>query len=181
LAQASNNGLSDSSSIRAKAVTKAESERLPTVAEMMRVFALWRYFMWCQMQRDDVDAFKITSETDFFDSIEIQRWFKDLSYWYAGLYVVCEGWQELKLTDPVIDPLLASSYLGVLKRYRNGVFHYQREYFDSRIKEGIQAGEPFEQWVKELMLQFRRYFRDWTDEHRMHIQQLYLAHKAESC
>jgi len=127
------------------------------------------------MQRNNCDAFKVTSETDFFGSIEIQRWFMHLSYWYAGLYVVCEGWQELKLTDPDIDRLLASSYLDVLRRYRNGVFHYQQDYFDVRIREGIKAGEPFRQWLDELMQHFNRYLNDWWDKNRTHIRQLKAA------
>ena len=29
-----------------------------------------------------------------------------MSYWYGGLFVVCEGWQELGLSDAKVDPLL---------------------------------------------------------------------------
>jgi len=29
-----------------------------------------------------------------------------MSYWYATLYVIAEGWQDLGLTDPAVDVLL---------------------------------------------------------------------------
>jgi hypothetical protein len=147
---------------------------------MMRVVSLWRYFMWCEMQRNDSKAVKVTWETDFFDSIEMQRWFMHLSYWYCGLYVVCEGWQELKLTDSDIDHLLSSPYLDVLRRYRNGVFHYQHDYFDVRIKEAIEAGEPFRLWVEELMQHFSRFFTDWFNKHRSLIRSLKLQQQVKA-
>lgn len=38
-----------------------------------------------------------------------------MSYWYAGLYVVIEGWQKLKLQDMAIDTLLKrEDYVGSL-------------------------------------------------------------------
>lgn len=145
---------------------------IPTVYEMLPVMTLWRYFSWCQWQRTFADAFKVTWETNFFDSVEIQQWFMHLSYWYSGLYVVCEGWQELRLTDPDVDRLLQSPYLDVLRRYRNGVFHYQPEYLDIRIKEAIQSGEPFQKWVDDLMQHFKRYLDDWFAKHRPLIRQM---------
>jgi hypothetical protein len=50
----------------------------------------------------------------------------------------------------------------MLRRYRNGIFHYQQEFFDTRIKEGIQAGEQFREWVDGLMQHFQRYLNDWS-------------------
>jgi hypothetical protein len=40
-----------------------------------------------------------------------------MSYWYGGLYVVVEGWRELRLSDPKIDALLTSQNVNLLKRY----------------------------------------------------------------
>ena len=34
--------------------------------------------------------------------------FMYMSYWYATLYVVIEGWKNLKFSDPKIDELLKS-------------------------------------------------------------------------
>jgi len=38
-----------------------------------------------------------------------------MSYWYGALYVVIEGWRELKLVDPAIDQLLQSSNVDLLR------------------------------------------------------------------
>jgi hypothetical protein len=139
----------------------------PAPPELAQFLSLSRYFSWCEMQRTYTSDFRLIFETDLLDNMEKQRGFMHLSYWYAGLYVVCEAWQELKYSDPDIDQLLQSQYLDVLRRYRNGVFHYQQEYFDTRIKEGIQAGEPFRKWVNDLMLHLRRYLDEWFVNYRL--------------
>jgi Resolvase, N terminal domain len=61
-----------------------------------------------------------------------------MSYWYGGLYVVIEGWQELSLSDAVIDATLQSPNVDLLRRYRNGVFHFQRDYNDERFLAFMQ-------------------------------------------
>src|SRR5207249_3264952 len=73
-----------------------------------------------------------------------------MSYWYGSLYVIVEGWQDLKLTDPDVDELLASPYVDVLKRYRNGVFHYQRAMWDRRFLDFIREGEASATWARQL-------------------------------
>lgn len=80
-----------------------------------------------------------------------------MSYWDAGLYVVIEGWRELGLADPAIDRLLSSPNVGLLKRYRNGVFHYQANYFDDRFRGFIESKDSVP-WVRELNLAFGDYF-----------------------
>jgi hypothetical protein len=79
-----------------------------------------------------------------------------LSYWYAGLYVVCEGWQELKLSDPEIDSLLASPHLALLKRFRHGVYHFQPDYFDKRLMNPFVLGKDFDDWIESLTGAFHR-------------------------
>ena len=81
-----------------------------------------------------------------------------MSYWYGALYVVVEGWQELKLTDPVIDGLLRSPNVDLLRRYRNGVFHFQRKFYDERFWDLMLAGRESVEWVSQLHREFRRYF-----------------------
>lgn len=72
-----------------------------------------------------------------------------MSYWYGGLYVVIEGWIELGLHDPEIDILIASPHTKLLCRYRNGVFHFQKEYFDKRFREFMKE-QGTVAWVREL-------------------------------
>ena len=80
-----------------------------------------------------------------------------MSLWYASLYVVVEGWQELKLKDEKIDELLQSENIALLKRYRNGVFHFQKVYKDKRFDELDQKKEAVE-WIVKLNKEFGRYF-----------------------
>jgi hypothetical protein len=53
---------------------------------------------------------------------EFIRVFHYMSYCYAGLYAVIEGWRDLDLHDDEIDGLLESSNVELLRRYRHGVF-----------------------------------------------------------
>ena len=80
-----------------------------------------------------------------------------MSYWYGGLYVVIEGWHELGLSDPTLDELVQSSNVALLKRYRNGVFHFQKQYFDQRFTD-FMASQDSVPWVRKLNLAFGDYF-----------------------
>jgi hypothetical protein len=74
---------------------------------------------------------------------------------------VIEGWKELGLKDDKIDRLLESDYVKLLRRFRNGVFHFQREYFDGRFYDFIHAGDPAAKWAGDLHDEFSRYFLKW--------------------
>jgi hypothetical protein len=87
--------------------------------------------------------------------------------WYGELYVVVEGWKELDLSDPTVDSLLQSSNVELLRRYRNGVFHFQREYFDERFLGLIRDGQDAAAWVLDLNQSFSAFFlnkfREWKE------------------
>jgi hypothetical protein len=71
---------------------------------------------------------------------------------------VIEGWRQLRLTDPKIDPLLLSPNVRLLKKYRDGVFHFQKNYFDDRFLGFIKAGDSVE-WVRTIHSELGEYFR----------------------
>ena len=77
---------------------------------------------------------------------------------YAGLYVVIEGWRKLGLEDEEVDRLLESPNVELLRRFRNGTFHYQQKYWSEKLVELIRDGEGVPQWVSELNRMFGRYF-----------------------
>jgi hypothetical protein len=133
------------------------------VPQIFKVFSLHRYFAWCAEMREHYRqvGMRVSPTPSFFDNPDAGRAFMYLSYWYAGLYVVCEGWQELKLSDTAIDALLKSPHLEKLKRFRNGVYHFQADYFDPRFMGALVAGEDFAEWAESLMLAFNRYFEAW--------------------
>ena len=92
------------------------------------------------------------------DSKEFIDLFLYQSYWYGALYVVIEGWQELTIEDSEINRLLAvSANVALLKRYRNGAFHFQKDYFDSRFIELMQKADIVN-WIREIRSAFSKYF-----------------------
>jgi len=73
-----------------------------------------------------------------------------LYYWYGALQVVKEGYDELGLRDEQVDGLLAdTTKVAALKRCRNGIFHFQKKYFDERFTE-LMMEEDCVGWVRAL-------------------------------
>ncbi len=89
-----------------------------------------------------------------------------MSYWYGGLYVVIEGWKRLKLVDVAVDQLLESRNVGLLKRYRHGVFHFQPKYNDKKFLDFIVEGENCVEWIRQLNQEFGRFFLQWFNSNK---------------
>lgn len=129
------------------------------MAKKKEIFTLHRYYIWSDRMRvhfDDVlrrrKATKNSKDTFDLDSMLY------MSYWYAGLYTVIEGWKELKLSDQNIDNLLCSKNVALLKRYRNGTFHFQKTYYDSRFTNLITKGQNVVEWIRSLNSELGRWF-----------------------
>jgi len=131
------------------------------------IFSLHRYFMWANKMRthfeEKVPTFaqqlKIDANIWTDEGIEAMLY---MSYWYGGLYVVIEGWKQLGLEDAGVDSVLAvKTNVYLLKQYRNGVFHYQRDYFDKRFIGFISKGQNAVPWVSNLNKAFGAYFFNW--------------------
>ena len=123
-----------------------------------QIMALHRYYIWTTLMKKDFEGALLKGDHLPADGESPYIWPMKymatavgtyMSYWYGGLFVVCEGWQELGLTDPTVDALLAHSNLGLLKRYRNGAFHFQKDYFDARF-EDFKAEQGTVEWVRNL-------------------------------
>lgn len=123
------------------------------------IFTLHRYYIWANRMRthfDDILKKKLENKiSDEFFKIESRLY---MSYWYGGLYVVIEGWKQLKLSDTEIDLLLKSKNVELLKQYRNGVFHFQKNYDDKRSLNFITQGENCVEWIRRLNREFGRFF-----------------------
>jgi hypothetical protein len=133
------------------------------VPDVFEIFSLHRYFIWSVEMREHYQQVgkRVSPTPSFFDDENAGRAFMYVSYWYAGLYVVSEGWQESKLSDPEIDALLKSPHLEVLRRFRNGVYHYQVDYFDKHLLDAFILGKDFDEWVESLARAFAKYFDEW--------------------
>lgn len=110
------------------------------------LFTLHRYFIWSNRMRQHFEATLRSKKTH---GLEIES-FLYMSYWYASLYVVVEGWQELGLSEPAVNELLSSSNVEFLKKYRHGVFHFRRKYFDEARFGPIIETEGTVNWIRTL-------------------------------
>ena len=81
-----------------------------------------------------------------------------LSVWYALLYVVVEGYTELRHKDPALEELLAQTHMvDGLKRFRNAVFHYQKNPLSEKLLTFLETEES-ETLIGQLNRAFRSYF-----------------------
>ncbi len=68
-----------------------------------------------------------------------------------------EGWKQLKLSDSKVDSLLTSPNVRLLKEYRNGVFHFQKNYVDDRFV-GFMRAKNSADWVRNVHSEFGNIF-----------------------
>jgi len=126
-----------------------------------------RYLSWCEFLKKDYHALSKedqepqTRQGDPWD----ERGFAAMSYWYASLHVVIEGWESLGLHDPVIDALLAheGNFKSLLKRYRNATFHFSPDLLDARVVKMIDLGENGVFWAHALHSEFVRYLDSYVN------------------
>ena len=78
-----------------------------------------------------------------------------IALWLSALFVVVEGFKELKL-DATQVPELSDPRLDTLRLFRNGCFHYQRDY---RKFAPVLSGDlkSFD-WAERLHMRFSAYF-----------------------
>ena len=140
-------------------------KRQVTTHESM--IALHRYWMWANSMRGHFERMVVEIPVrTYHDAQRVMLIEPYMSYWYAGLNVVIEGWRQLKLTDAQIDGLLKSRNVALLERYRNATFHYQPRYEDKKFEDLIVRGERVATWVKTLNTAFGRYFLTYLQAHR---------------
>jgi hypothetical protein len=66
-------------------------------------------------------------------------------YWYASLYVVVQGFRNLRLIDPRINALLASPNVKALRRCWNGCSSEMFRFFSERSAHIAWAAVPSNQ------------------------------------
>jgi len=89
-----------------------------------------------------------------------------MTYYYSSLYVIIEAWQELGLRSPLIDFLLQrqQGLIAALKRFRNAVFHYQKQLHHPKLAESLQTGEKSVLLIHLLHGSFVRYYWEWLED-----------------
>jgi hypothetical protein len=150
-------------------VTQDDPE--PVTPNPAHVYTLHRYYVWSTILQGHfnaiLEAFRSRGEPFSMKTDDGIRGYAYMSYWYAALYVVIEGWQKLGLRDEAIDRLLESPNVELLRLYRHAVFHFHEDYFNEHLTTPfVERGESPVGWVRSLSDEFGRWFLDWLDSRR---------------
>ena len=122
------------------------------------VVTLYRYFMWADRMREAMERMLDEGGPRLLVSSAGDLLFLYTSYYHSALYIVIEGWDDLGLKDPEIDQrLLQVDNVALLKRFRHGTFHFQREYLDSRIIDLVST-EGVAEWIRSVRDAFWAWF-----------------------
>ncbi|MEP3348810.1 MAG: hypothetical protein ABJN96_02525 [Marinomonas sp.] len=121
--------------------------------ELKKVASWGQYVYWAQLNGDQW----ICSE-EHIPSKSVALSFQ----FFASMYVVIEGWQQLKLQDVEIDRILQKNQDGVLllKRARNAVYHFQKEMYGEKMTSfAYEFGK--DSWVVDLYYEFVRFLGEY--------------------
>lgn len=134
--------------------------QLQNVTANSELFFTWgRYMYWAELMYRNWDRYM----TEKGAGPEIPERLAVCSYWAASLYVVIEGWEKAKFKDPIIDALLAvSDHKDVLRRLRNGTFHYQPSLTSSKLLDFLSSPDCL-LWLYTLHTEFCLWLRDCVE------------------
>lgn len=89
---------------------------------------------------------------------ELNSSFARLSVLYGLIYVVVEGYKELKCTNPKVDELFSQEdFVDALRLFRNSTFHYQKNPIPQKTMQFLELIES-ENWIRALHLAFKIFF-----------------------
>jgi hypothetical protein len=121
-----------------------------------KLMAWARYLHWADVHRRHFEVW-MEQDHDVANDREGWEFIALLSAWYASLWVVVEGWKSIPLADSSVDELLqiAPRYEALLKRYRNGVFHYQPRLIEKRLLDFLAEEGGSASWIDLLLSEIR--------------------------
>lgn len=115
--------------------------------------SLHKYFIWADAMRLGFERELVQEDGTSKDIYT----FMYMSLWYGLLYVVIEGWNDLKLSDDTISGLVVDKKTDLLKGYRHATFHYQKDYYEKRV-ENFFLDKTTVNWVRDLHSEFNNWF-----------------------
>jgi hypothetical protein len=121
-------------------------------ANKMRILfdsALSNPEIWNRLPKDDPIATLLLMHTDEYGIF--------MFYWYSSVYVVVEGFKELKLRDPKIEQLLQSPNVDALRLMRNSTFHFQKQFLSPKMNIFIESKDSVA-WIRSLTEAFSEFF-----------------------
>jgi hypothetical protein len=123
-------------------------------------FIAWaRYLSWADQHRKRLDQL-FEQEGDSEPPGYTGRFITLTSQWFASLWVVIEGYRKLAIGDAIIDSLLSNppGHSDLLRRCRNGVYHFQPDLLSRRLHEFLGAAKSAYAWAHALHFEFIRVF-----------------------
>lgn len=131
-------------------------------------WALHRYFIYADRMRlhfYSALAQKHKYEKDIDEVyLELNMY---MSIWYSHLFVVIEGWKDLKLTDENVDSLLTDvDRIDALRLFRNGTFHFQKEYDTKKFLPFLKDSSNV-QWTSDLRDALGKFFIKEFKKHKL--------------
>lgn len=98
------------------------------------------------------------STSDFVNEMHLNVYFNRLVISHALLYVVIEGYKQLKLTNHEIDAILSDEdYVDNLRLLRNSLFHYQNDIRPQKLMKFIEKDDSGK-WINRLDNCFEKFF-----------------------
>lgn len=89
---------------------------------------------------------------------EFHSSFARLSVLYGLIYVVVEGYRELKCSNERVDELISQEdFVESLRLFRNATFHYQKQPIPEKAMKFLELPES-EIWIRNLHQAFKAYF-----------------------
>jgi hypothetical protein len=137
----------------------------PTNQTVEKLLAWARYLFWCDLHRRRLERYDGRAEDGTPDQLQ-WVFIALIAQWYASLWVVVEGWSEIRQPDPVIDDLLASCprLCDLMKRFRNGVYHYQPSLVEPKLLDVLRESDVTYVWAYLLHQEFCRFFWHWVHQ-----------------
>lgn len=132
----------------------------------IKIATLYRYFLYTVVMRDNLIQ---ENSKNIFNSLEddpssVFLFFSTpigvyLTHYYSSIYLIIEGWQDLKLSDAKIDKLISSPHTDKLRLLRNATYHYQKEPLSPKVLQFFGSEDDgTEKWITELYYAFSNYF-----------------------
>ena len=126
-----------------------------TKDDAQRTYAWARYVFWAEVESQRYDAYESPeqeSPVGFGTVLMLQ--------FYAALWVAVEGWRKCPLSNETVDELLTDpafeQNVQLLRRFRNGVYHYQSDLISERLLTFLRQGEHAVTWAFLLHDEFKR-------------------------
>ena len=125
------------------------------------LFSWGRYLYWAELRHRDWENFM--TEKGGIQKRLTRNGLESPATGLQASYVVIEGWETAKFKDPIVDALLGiSNYKDLLRRLRNGTFHYQPDLLPPKVTKFFQSTDVT-LWLYFLHEEFCRWLRDCVE------------------